>query len=202
MQVGYAVTDNTPSLAHFYSVSSDESELVNLLLETRPFISLNSNHSGMINGAKLISHSTLRSTYYFSFFPGWKSECVHRLGRRVKKTTETDSSRRRMAENKHRKKQIKREIGRSFNRTKAVRGSRSVLMTDEGMCINNGKWSGIEFYLFRTALSPLYLSHTFILEEQRDNKLFRTRFFRYSEENVTAACRHILKVNWEVARLL
>jgi len=100
-----------------------------------------------------------------------------------------------MAENKHRKKQIKREIGRSFNRTKAVRGSRNVLMTDEGMCINNGKWSGIEFYLFRTALSPLYLSHTFILEEQRDNKLFRTRFFRYSEENVTAACRLILKVN-------
>lgn len=71
-------------------------------------------------------------------------------------------------------------------------------MTDEGMCINNGKWSGIEFYLFRTALSPLYLSHTFILEEQRENKLFRTRFFRYSEENVTAACRHVLKVSCQV----
>lgn len=67
-------------------------------------------------------------------------------------------------------------------------------MTDEGVCINNGKWSGIEFYLFRTALSPLYLSHTFILEEQRQNKLFRTRLFRYFEGNVTAARHHDSKM--------
>lgn len=41
-------------------------------------------------------------------------------------------------------KETKREIG--FNRTKAVRTTRSVLMTDEGLRINNREWSGIEFY--------------------------------------------------------
>ncbi len=66
----------------------------------------------------------------------------------------------------NRQKQTKREYGRSFNRTKSVRKSRSVLMTDEGVYINNGEWSGIEFYLFRTARSPLYLSHTLTGTEQ------------------------------------